>query len=354
MHEYIGNLHLHSTYSDGNATYPDLARAAVKAGLDFLVVTDHNIWPQGMDGYRHLGDSKVLVLAGEEVHDPGLHPQKNHLLVFEVGKELAPLAPNPQRLIDVIRQSGGLSFIAHPNDPPGPAINEPGLTWDDWDVQGYTGIEIWNYMSEFKGLLTSRWKAIWHAYQPLQVATGPDTATIDHWDRLLKDGKRIVALGGSDAHAIRASLGPLKRVIYPYEFMFKTVNTHVLLDDPLAGNVQQDRQRLFDAIRAGRCFVGYDLPHPTRGFRFSAQADNATAVMGDEITPRLSVTLQIRAPLRCKLRLVHDGEVLREWLDTETAVLTVNRPGAYRAEAHIYFKGRERAWIFSNPIYVRR
>jgi hypothetical protein len=354
MHEYIGNLHLHSTYSDGNGTYPDLARAAIEAGLDFLVVTDHNIWPQGMDGYRHMGDGKVLVLAGEEVHDAGLNPQKNHLLAYEAGRELASLAPNPQHLIDAIRQSGGLSFIAHPNDPPGPVIKEPGLTWEDWDVEGFTGIEIWNYMSEFKGLMTSRWRALWYAYQPLRAATGPDPDTLEKWDQLLMQGKRIVGLGGSDAHAIQASMGPLKRVIFPYRFMFNTVNTHVLLDEPLIGDAQKDRQRLFDAIRAGRCFVGYDLPHSTRGFRFSAQADNAGAVMGDEISPRLSVTLQIRAPLRCRLKLIRHGEVLREWSDTETAVLTVNEPGAYRAEAHLYFKGRERAWIFSNPIYVRR
>lgn len=354
MHEYIGNLHLHSTYSDGHGTYPDLARAAIEAGLDFLVVTDHNVWPDGMDGYRHLGDGKVLVLAGEEVHDPGQMPQKNHLLAYEAGRELAPLAPDPQRLIDVIRQSGGLSFIAHPNDPPGPVIHEDGLTWDDWEVQGFTGIEIWNYMSEFKGLLTSRLRALWYAYQPLRAASGPDPATLKTWDQLLQQGKRIVGLGGSDAHAIQARLGPLKRVIYPYPLMFKTVNTHVLLDKPFVGNVQQDRQRLFEVIRIGRCFVGYDLPHPTRGFRFSAQADNARAVMGDEISPRLSDTLQIRAPRRCRLKLIYNGEVLRQWTDTETAVLTVNDPGAYRAEAHLYFKGRERAWIFSNPIYVRR
>jgi hypothetical protein len=72
------------------------------------------------------------------------------LLVFGANRELSPLADDPQRLLDGVVQSGGLAFLAHPFDPPAPAFGEPDISWVDWDVKDFTGIELWNAMSEFK------------------------------------------------------------------------------------------------------------------------------------------------------------------------------------------------------------
>ncbi|MEJ2562258.1 MAG: PHP domain-containing protein, partial [Anaerolineales bacterium] len=69
LHEYAGNMHNHSIYSDGHGSHVEIARAAIQAGLDFIVVTDHNVWVDGMDGYRYLGKDRVLLLTGEEIHD---------------------------------------------------------------------------------------------------------------------------------------------------------------------------------------------------------------------------------------------------------------------------------------------
>jgi predicted metal-dependent phosphoesterase TrpH len=82
-HEYVGNLHTHTRYSDGHGSHEDIALAAIEAGLDFVIVTDHNVWVEGMDGYRYLDRQRVLLLTGEEIHDQAREPQKNHLLVYE-------------------------------------------------------------------------------------------------------------------------------------------------------------------------------------------------------------------------------------------------------------------------------
>ena len=37
-----GAFHLHSTYSDGTGTIPEIVRDAKKAGLDWIIITDHN------------------------------------------------------------------------------------------------------------------------------------------------------------------------------------------------------------------------------------------------------------------------------------------------------------------------
>ena len=352
-HEYVGNLHLHTPYSDGHVRHEDIAKAAIRAGLDFIVTTDHNIWVGGIDGYRTMGKKRLLLLAGEEVHDQSRNPQKNHLLIYETGNELATYAKDPQNLIDEVNTSGGMAFIAHPVDPEAPAFKEPDLSWVTWDIDGYTGLEIWNFMSEFKSLLKSFPKALYYAYKPDQIATGPFEEALAKWDSLLIKGKRVVAIGGADAHAFPIRIGPLRRTLFPFDFHFRTVNTHILLDEQLSGNADTDRKRIFQAIRRGHCFVGYDLPASTRGFRFIGVGNQGQVMMGDTLRSEFGATLQIKLPLRTSIRLIRNGEEISHWDNTEVAVYTAQDPGAYRVEAFIPYKGKLRGWIYSNPIYVQ-
>ena len=74
--------------------------------------------------------------------------------------------------------------------------------------------------------------------------------------------------------------------------------------------------------------------------------------MGDTIGIRFGVTLTISVPKRAEIRLLHDGKEIHRWDHHETAVHTVNKPGVYRAEAYLRYKGKLRSWIFSNPIYI--
>ncbi len=62
----------------------------------------------------------MLVLACEEIHDQGRNPQKNHMLVFGADRELAPVAKNPQVLIDAVHEAGGYLFHC-PSIRPGDA-----------------------------------------------------------------------------------------------------------------------------------------------------------------------------------------------------------------------------------------
>jgi hypothetical protein len=351
-YEYVGNLHVHTPFSDGWGTHEQVAQAALRAGLDFIVVTDHNVWVDGLEGYRYDGEKRVLVLVGEEIHDQARDPQKNHLLVYGANQELAPLAPRPQRLLDGVAKAGGLSFMAHPDDPAAPLFGQTDLSWVDWDLDNFTGIELWNFMTEFKSRLKSRAAAIHFAYRPHQIASGPDPRTLQRWDQLLAAGRKVVAIGGADAHAFVIRAGPLRREIFPYEFLFRAVNTHVLTNEALTGNLENDRSRLYHGLRHGRCFVGYDLPGSTRGFRFTAQGKDEQVIMGESISARPGVTLQVWLPQRADIHILRDGQVVRSLLGQQTAVEIVSQPGAYRVEAFLGYRGKSRGWIFSNPIYV--
>ena len=353
MHEIVVNLHMHTRYSDGSGTHKDIANAAIRAGLDAVIVTDHNVLVQGVEGYYRLPPSRVLLLVGQEVHDQDRDPQKNHLLVFNANRDLSGLADDPQTLINGVAEAGGLCFIAHPRDPEAPAFHETDISWEAWEVQGYTGIELWNGLSELKTLVPTKLHGLFHALFPQFIGHHPIQEVLDRWDNLLAGGKRVISIGGSDAHALTLSMGPFRRIIFPYEFHFQTVNTHMFIPEPLTGDAAADKKMIYDALANGNCFVGYDLPAPTRGFRFKAKGLEQSAIMGDEIPIKGGVTFQIHTPSKADIHLLKDGTILSRWRNRQDCTYAVTEPGIYRVEVFRSYLGKKRGWIYSNPIYVR-
>lgn len=351
MHEYVGNLHMHSTDSDGHGSHEQIAAAALDAGLDFIIVTDHNVYPAERESYYYRGGRRLLMLIGQEVHDTERRPERSHLLVYGAGEDLSAYASDPQQLIDQAAERQGLTFLAHPVDCAAPRFDEPDLSWADWEVRGHTGMEIWNFMSEFKCLLDSWPRALYFGMLPGRVASGPAPQVLERWDAQLRAGLRTVAIGGSDAHALPVRFGPFRRVIFPYRWLFRAINTHVLLEQPLSGELEADRRQIYDALRTGNCFVGYDLDHRTDGFRFKADAERQQAGMGEHLRFELGVTLQVRCPLPADIRIYRHGALVEQWRGSQHAVLTARQPGAYRVEARLE---SDRGWIFSNPIFLEQ
>jgi hypothetical protein len=353
FHEYVGNLHVHTPYSDGEAYHAAIGEAALLAALDFIVFTDHNLWVSGIEGYYGSDQTGyVLLLAGEEVHDRARAPQGNHVLVYAAEQEMASHAHSLADLIGLVQQAGGMSFIAHPDDRSVVWLGEPALPWLDRYISGFTGLEVWNYMSCFKDLIQTRQEAVRTVFRPEEAMIGPSTRTLALWDQLLGMGQVVVGIGGADAHGRSLRFGPFSHTVFPYDFLFNCVNTHLLTRFPLTGEAQYDRQLLYQALRQGRAFVGYDIPGDTRGFRFTAQGQSTSAVMGEHIRLGHGVTLQALAPAQAHIKIIRHGEIVAEENNLEHLTHVARMEGAYRAEVWRTYKGIERAWILSNPIYV--
>jgi hypothetical protein len=349
IYEYAGNLHVHTSYSDGEALHAQVAQAAGGAGLDFVVVTDHNVWVDGLERYY----GKVLLLVGEEVHDVRRQPQANHLLTYDTGAEMALQASDPQVLIDDVNEHGGFCYLAHPYEYAGRFGREEPIPWLDWDVTGYVGLEIWNYMSEFKALASRNVPAaVYYSYFPDRGIRGPFRDTLRHWDYLLSQGKRIPAIGNADAHGTSYSLGPLKRVLFPYDYLFRCINTHILTEHPLNGFLEHDKTLIYDALRAGRTWVGYDLLAPTKGFQFLARSGTNQVLIGDELVRIGAAIFEVHTPYEADIRLLFNGQVVAQAKGTYLKH-TTDEPGAYRVEAYRQHQLGSRGWIFGSPIYIK-
>jgi hypothetical protein len=368
-YEYIGNLHIHTTYSDGVATFDEMIEAAVRAGADFIYTTDHNVLVcDREEGYRR----GVLTLVGQEVHDDNRIPQRNHLLCLGVRSDLAGQATDPQRLIDAVNGERALSFLAHPVEEVTPLAPDH-WGWESWEVTGYTGVELWNYMSSFRGFTTSRLRTLFMGIFPQWYLRGPLPQMVSKWDELTQQ-RPVVAIGGTDVHGWTIGMGPLSRVFLPYLHCFQALNTHILTPRPFLGPangkpdadpLDHDRELVLEALRRGHCWIGYDLVGSTRGFRFAAwqtpaglapaTAEPPAALMGDTLRPpeqNCAICFRIEAPAPADIRLLHNGQVVarHHGRRLEHAITT---PGVYRAELWRTRWGSPRAWIFSNPIYVR-
>lgn len=136
-YELVGNVHIHTIRSDGSADHRTLAQAAVKVGLDFLIVTDHNVYIGEAQGWK----DRVLLLVGEEVHDP-TRSHCNHYLVFNAREEMAPFGDDPQRLIDAVGERGGIGFIAHPYEHLFAAFNTHILVTERWSGDATRDAEL--------------------------------------------------------------------------------------------------------------------------------------------------------------------------------------------------------------------
>ncbi len=360
MHEYTANFHQHTIHSDGAGTHKEVIEAGRQADLNVMVFTDHNVYVPDVEGWY----DDVLVLMGIEVNDQSQEPEHSHYLCLGVDRDLNEYAAEPQRLIDAVNDIGGVGFIAHPFERAAPRFGEGAIPWKHWEVSGYTGLEIWNYMSEFKSYLSSKPKALQAALSPDRFITAPFPETLAHWDKLLKAGQKVFAIGGSDAHANTYSMGPISRTIFPYKDLFSAVRTHLLLDAPLSNDLTTAKQQVLDTLRCGHYFVAYDHIGDTGGFRFTAANPDGQIIFsdaspqdqlmqGDEITPgELSmVELSVTLPQRAEIRLLKDGEVVATTRD-ESLTFLASEPGVYRVECYKVFKTKWRGWIYSNPIWI--
>jgi len=352
MKEITCNIHLHSTYSDGFGTYSSISAAAIAANLDVIILTDHNVWVKGLEGYYENAGKRVLVLTGEEIHNQDRYPQKNHMLVLGAEAELATFASQPQDLINAVRQHGGLSFLAHPDEMALKLVNETDITWVDWNANGYTGFELWNQFSELKTVSRTPINLLRNVFFPQYIATGPAVETLTRRDKFLSTGQHLAVICGADAHALRYHLGPFIKTIFPYRFHFSALNNHLLLAEALSGELEHDKQLIYAALRKGSSFIGYDLPAKTTGFSFTITSDETVANIGDTIELSRGATAQIHLPYPAEIRLIQNGEEVIHQFGKDRLSNSLVKPGAYRVECYCEYLGQKRGWIFSNPIYV--
>ena len=139
---YRGNLHMHTTRSDGALDRDAAIRFYAAHGYDFVAVTDHRI-----NGEEELREN-ITVLSGSE-WDTGdnVHAPVFHILCIGNRKAVQmKTGPRPEveEIISCILEAGGIPILAHPTW----SLMDPG---DIRRCRGIAAAEIFNSVSDRDG-----------------------------------------------------------------------------------------------------------------------------------------------------------------------------------------------------------
>jgi hypothetical protein len=165
-----GNLHTHTTNSDGQFTPQQAVDHYRDAGYGFLAITDHG----RLTPIADLESDGLVVLPGMELH-PGTGElgQTHHIVAIGMDEEITvPDDANLQDALDYIVPRCRFVFIAHPY--------WTSLTYMDLLRRtGHVGIEVFNFTCE--------------------CGIGRGDSGV-HWDELLARGERLLGFAVDDAH----------------------------------------------------------------------------------------------------------------------------------------------------------
>lgn len=348
--DVYGAYHIHSARSDGSGSVDEIAAAAARAGLKFIILTDHGDATRVPDppAYR----SGVLCIDAVE-----LNTTSGHVVALNLpGAAPYPLAGDAREVIDDVHRLGGFAILAHPDSP------KTDLSWRDWSVP-WDGIEWINADSEwrrawFPTLAGTVVRSMVRAPEAIAALFTPPMRTLQRWDMASLERPRV-ALAALDAHARLGGWDsqeePKTHTILhvpSYESLFRTLAQVAVLDRPLDGMPRQDAARVLDAITHGRTFSivrGFAGP---ASLEFTAWQNGAPIAMGGTIADATG-PVEFRAVVpeapRSVINLVHDGRPIRtgqgrvDWTG-------VPSPGAYRVE--VMYPGFAVPWIVSNAISV--
>jgi hypothetical protein len=338
-----GAIHIHTTYSDGSGSLPEVVAAARAAGLRWMIVTDHDTLAGAPMAGWHDG---VLLIVGHEIT-----PDRNHFLALNVDSVVSNQLP-PQDFVDQVYARGGFGVIAHPDEQVQNAFKQI-YRWDDWTVDGpreragrVVGLELWNLMSDWGERLTERNKLL-HVLWPRLGFSGPTAATLAWWDRLNMVGRRTFGVGGVDVHAFRRRAPWGEVEVFPYRWTFGTLTNYLQLDAPLSDDAQAATNQVYAALTGGRSYFVNRLDGDAPAITFRATRDGAAYTMGDTASIAggpLLIAADVGAD--AYVRLIADGEVLTSGV--REIRQSIDAAGVYRLEG--YWGGKP--WLFTNPIYI--
>ncbi|NLM38855.1 MAG: CehA/McbA family metallohydrolase [Firmicutes bacterium] len=177
---FKGNLHSHTTRSDGRLSPPEVAEIYRTRGWNFLAITDHDLYSY----WEELNTDDFIIIPGIEIEVKIPKPWHCHHIVgiHRTGRgarHLERIAPpegieaaGAQAAIDNFQAENYLSIYCHPL--------WSRVEWEDVsELRNFTAIEIYNHGCEREN------------------RTG---LHLDHWDSFLRRGVKVWGVATDDTH----------------------------------------------------------------------------------------------------------------------------------------------------------
>ena len=358
-YDYRGVTNTHTNRGYGSGSAQDLIDAAQNIGLDFLFITDLNIFGESTvtEGYHR----QLLLLSGAEYSY-----LESRLFLYDLTKrhKIESIGQAQVLLADLLSQSGpdadqDLIILAHPY--------KPGFSWSGPYPTGLDGIELINLKSIWqKAWINSKISFLWSVLiypfnQRLALLRLYDEPQqeINLWDQLLTQQK-TVAMVGADATSKAGPVGNFYLRFPSYETSFSLVSNHVLLRSELTGEVDSDRRKILKAFSDGQFYMSLDVLGNPKGFVAYTQDHDRFLPLGSKVKWSKGVKIIAHLPAKPKtpyeIAVFKDGEHIKSFNSVD-ATFEVPGPGVYRIVVRIFTTltlpdgYRWISWIYANPFY---
>ena len=304
-------LHAHTIHSDAQQTTQELIDQAVKEGIAWLAISDHNTITAIEEANRLVEDQPIQVIPGLEfttfyghflMHGAPRYLFRNwtEVNLTNVGAYLAYLKENPVNLT-----------IAHPFDQGNPWCT--GCRWDYQlaDLRSIDAIEIWNYVNPHQSQSSEE------AYQ--------------QWVQLLAQGYEIAATAGHDWHR-------------PLEVDEEVARSYLLVEENETLDQVLQAHQLGRSYASIRPLIDYFIlnDHYQLGDRMQAAEDYHIRLSMASLEPGDCVMIFDQDQLLIEEE-VQDASLIGDWsLQSRSSRL-------FRLEVK---NNKDERILFTNPIYL--
>lgn len=346
-----GAIHVHTRRSDGSGTPEQIAAAAARAGLQFVILTDHGDGTRAPAPPAYYG--RVLAVDALEIS-----AEDGHVIALGLPKSPYRLGGEVRDILDDIARAGAMSVAAHPGSM------KPQLRWTDW-TSPFDGLEWLNADSESRDEKWHRFVRVLFTY-PLRPSSSIGTlldrpeAILRRWDALTAR-RRVVALAGADAHARLDVSGDDRSRnavlnVPGYETMFRTFSI-TASGVRFTGDANADSAALLDAIRRGHAYTTIDALATPGAVAFTASRGGVTWQAGDFVPAGegdIELQAESNASPGSRVVLFRNGSVEATGERMLRRVVP-GTPAVYRVEIQVADAPGNPPipWVVTNPIYVR-
>jgi hypothetical protein len=347
-----GVYHLHSVFSDGKGTIEEITQAASSLNYDFVILTDHGR-PNLQSSICTSWLNNVLLIGGSEF---SLNCGHLAAMGFKMPDYIFP--PEPQEAINEVINDNGVCFVSHPFDDKVP--------WTDWDISGYTGLEVFSSYSEARRagilkILIFPIKYFINSKYALLNTMGYPTENIKKWNSLNQSG-RYYGIYALDAHG-KLPISKKMQLNFPnYKSMFEIMTVYIKLNQKFNQKFLPTKRvppgAVISSLRKGIFFNVIEGIASANGFEaFFIEKSSGKRIEMGESTGEKQGKLVILLPFDFETEII----IYKNGLESEHKTnknenrleMDVNEPGVYRIE--VYVPGNtfdELPWIMTNPFFV--
>ncbi|MFN3695980.1 MAG: hypothetical protein ACK4VO_00955 [Pseudobdellovibrio sp.] len=348
FYDYKLSLNIYTNISSGSGNPTTIAQEANRARLNFIMLSDNDL-AESVEPDRYLYNVGVLRAFKLEENN------YNYIVYSPNIKNISSATGS------VLNNSDDYLIIA--NHPLSKNFDESEINRRKID-----GLEVINFKSVIQkswknSKLSTIWSLLYYPFNPrlaLMRLYREPIEELELFDRLSQK-RKISFICGAEATARAVPFANWFVKFPSYESSFDIASQHILLESELTGDINQDKLKIYQALKNQQSYVAFDALGNSNGFIAYAIQKNKKYFFGDDLKFDSKTTIYYKLPSEptafYEVVLFKNGTRL-DHLNTFEGLFKINSPGVYRLQVRLSPRFplpdaiKWITWIYTNNFYI--